>query len=36
MIPADENAAAGRDDLNNFYKSNRVIDNDAFFVWIVD
>lgn len=41
MIPATENTAAGRDDLNGFYKSKRVIHEpgkergDAFFVWIV-
>jgi hypothetical protein len=36
MIDANENTAAGRDDLNPFYKDNRVIENDAFHVWIVD
>lgn len=36
MIPATENTSAGRDDLNVFYKQNRVNQADAFHVWIVD
>ncbi|MER7870311.1 hypothetical protein ABTZ90_25140 [Streptomyces cellulosae] len=35
MIPATENTAAGRDDLRIFYNENRVLENDAFYVWIV-
>ncbi|WP_416956782.1 hypothetical protein [Streptomyces sp. Agncl-13] len=35
MIPAEENTAAGRDDLRVFYNENRVLEDDAFYVWIV-
>ncbi|MGW4937319.1 NucA/NucB deoxyribonuclease domain-containing protein [Streptomyces sp. NPDC004166] len=35
MIPANENTAAGREDLRVFYNENRVLENDAFYVWIV-
>ncbi|UNZ22278.1 hypothetical protein HC362_34045 [Streptomyces sp. 891-h] len=34
MIPATENSAAGRDSLNPFYKENRVLEGDEFFVLI--
>ncbi|AZS87220.1 hypothetical protein ELQ87_25525 [Streptomyces griseoviridis] len=36
MIPATENTAAGRDDLRPFYNANRVLEEDEFYVWIVD
>lgn len=35
MIPATENTAAGRDDLRIFYNENRVLEEDPFYVWIV-
>lgn len=35
MIPANENTDAGRDDLRVFYNEHRVLENDAFYVWIV-
>ncbi|MFK4101503.1 hypothetical protein ACI2L1_15760 [Streptomyces sp. NPDC019531] len=36
MIPATENSNAGSQDLRVFYNDNRVIEQDPFFVWIVD
>jgi hypothetical protein len=36
MIPATENSNAGLLDLRVFYNDNRVIEQDPFFVWIVD
>jgi hypothetical protein len=33
MLPATENHTGGSQ-LGSFYRSNRVLDNDPFFIWI--